>query len=352
MTIQQIKHNGLLLFECISGSKAYGLDTPTSDTDIKGVFFLPKHQFYGLGHVEQVSNESNDEVYYELGRFVELLIKNNPNILELLATPEDCILYKHPIMNRLHIDLFLSKLCKETFAGYAVTQIKKARGYKKKIVNPVDKERKSVLDFCFILKGYSSVPLAEWLAEQNFVQERCGLTSIPHSKGVYALFYDSSNTLHYKGIAGNPLANDVSLSSIPKGEQEKAYLFFNLESYSSYCKEYREYWDWVELRNENRYLGNIGHGKGYDAKNMMHTIRLLQVALEILQTGQLTVKRTNRQELLAIKSGHFEYEQLLQMAEALMQNIETAYAQSKLPSAPDAQSIEAVLVEMREELYK
>lgn len=351
MTIQEIKDKGLLLFECISGSKAYGLDTPTSDTDIKGVFFLSKEQFYGLDHVEQVSNETNDEVFYELGRFVELLIKNNPNILELLATPDDCILYKHPIMNRLHINLFLSKLCKETFAGYAVTQIKKARGYKKKIVNPVEKERRSVLDFCFILQGYSSVPLKQWLAENNYVQERCGLTSIPHSKGVYALFYDESGTFHYKGVTSSELANDVSLSSIPKGEKEKAYLYFNLEGYSSYCKEYREYWEWVELRNEDRYLGNIGHGKGYDAKNMMHTIRLLQVAYEILSEGQLKVKRPNREALLQIKSGMFEYEQLLQMAEGLMSDIETAYTQSALPAEPDTQLIATVLIQMREELY-
>src|ERR1700750_541617 len=117
MTIEEIKQNGLLLFECISGSKAYGLDTPKSDTDIKGVFYLSKNQFYGLDYVPQVNNESNDEVYYELGRFIELLVKNNPNILELLATPPDCVLYRHPIMNSINADMFLSKLCRETFAG-------------------------------------------------------------------------------------------------------------------------------------------------------------------------------------------------------------------------------------------
>ena len=116
MTITDIKENKLLLFECISGSKAYGLDTPQSDTDLKGVFYLPKKHFYGLEYIPQISNETNDEVYYELGRFVELLAKNNPTILELLATPDDCILYRHPLMNRLNIDMFLSKRCKDSFA--------------------------------------------------------------------------------------------------------------------------------------------------------------------------------------------------------------------------------------------
>jgi hypothetical protein len=149
----------------------------------------------------------------------------------------------------------------------------------------------------------------------------------------------------------NDLANEVSLSSIPKGEQEKAYLFFNKESYSAYCKDYREYWEWVEKRNEDRYLGNVEHGKGYDAKNMMHTIRLLQVAEEILTKGALNVKRSNREALLSIKAGHFQYDELLTMAHSLMERIETAYSASPLPPFPDQEKIELVLVQMREQLY-
>ena len=48
LTIEDLKAQNLILFECISGSRAYGLDTPTSDTDIKGVFYLPKERFFGL----------------------------------------------------------------------------------------------------------------------------------------------------------------------------------------------------------------------------------------------------------------------------------------------------------------
>jgi hypothetical protein len=235
--------------------------------------------------------------------------------------------------------------------GYALTQIKKARGYKKKIVNPVDAVRKTVIDFCFILQGYQSVPLTKWLAQNNFVQEQCGLSNIPHSKGLYALFYDENNVHRYRGIMSSVLANEVSLSSIPKGEKEKAYLFFNVESYSSYCKDYREYREWVEKRNEHRYLGNMEHGKGYDAKNMMHTIRLLQVAEEILTQGKLNVKRLNREELLSVKAGDRPYNELLEMADSLMARIETAYDNSPLPEVPDKEQIEFVLVQMRETLY-
>ncbi|MDU1891812.1 MAG: nucleotidyltransferase domain-containing protein [Dysgonomonas sp.] len=351
MTIQDIKEQGLLLFECISGSKAYGLDTPLSDTDLKGVFYLPKEQFFGLDYIPQISNETNDEVYYELGRFVELLSKNNPNLLEMLASPKECILYRHPLMDNLSAEMFLSKLCKDTFAGYAHSQIKKARGYKKKIVNPMDKERKSVLDFCYIIEGHTSLSLKGWLDKKGYVQEKCGLSSISHMKGMYTLFYDDKNEFSYKGIVHNPEANEVSLSSIPKGEKETAYLFFNLEAYSMYCREYKEYWDWVMKRNEIRYQGNQQHGKNYDAKNIMHTIRLLQVAEEILRDGVLNVKRTNRDELLAIKSGKMEYDDLLEKANNLMEKIEKYASNSILPETPDIVSIEKVLVKMRNELY-
>lgn len=351
MTIKDIKDRGLLLLECISGSKAYGLDTEKSDTDIKGVYYLSKEQFYGLEYIPQVSNETNDEVYYELGRFVELLLRNNPNILELLASPAHCVLYRHPIMDQLSPGMFLSRLCKDTFAGYALTQVRKARGYKKKFVNPVDEQRKSVLDFCFIPQGAASLPLKQWLQQHGYEQEYCGLSSISNTKGLYALFYDANKSLPYKGVISNELANEVSLSSIPKGEKEVAWLFFNQEGYSAYCREYRAYWDWVEKRNEDRYLGNVHHGKGYDAKNMMHTIRLLQVAAEILDEGKLQVMRPNREELLAIKAGNHQYDELLTLANTLMQQIEKAAQTSSLPDEPDREKIEKVLIEMRNELY-
>jgi len=352
LTIQDIKKQDLLLFECISGSKAYGLDTPQSDTDLKGVFYLSQDKFYGLDYVPQISNETNDEVYYELGRFVELLCKNNPNILEILASPLDCILYKHPLMEKLNIDMFLSKLCKDTFAGYAHSQIKKARGYKKKIVNPIDKIRKSVLDFCYILEGYSSVPLNEWLDKRGMKQELCGLSSIPHSKGMYSLFYDKDDKLNYKGIINSPVANELSLSSIRKGEKVTAYLSFNSETYSAYCKEYKEYWEWVGERNDERYMNNMRHGKNYDSKNMMHTIRLLQTGEEIFRAGKLNVKRPDREQLLDIKAGKLDYDELLTMADGLMERIESYCCLSSLPAVPDREKAENVLVEIRKELYK
>jgi len=351
MTIDFLKNNNLILFETISGSRSFGVATENSDTDIRGVYYLPKEDFFGLNYIPQISNDTNDITYYEIGRFVELLQKNNPNILEVLASPEDCILQKHPLMDLLKAEDFLSKLCKDTFAGYAVSQIKKAKGLNKKILNPVEKERKSILDFCYILHHQGSVPLKKWLSETGKVQEHCGLASIDHTKGMYALFYDESGILRYKGIMQDAEANQVSVSSIPKGEDSLAYLFCNLDAYSTYCKDYREYWKWVSERNEERYNVNKTHGQNYDSKNMMHTIRLLQSCEQIFKTGSLQIRVDNREELLDIKAGNQSYEAVMQKAEDLIESIEFHHTASHLPDLPDLEKTTKILVEIRERLY-
>ena len=351
MTIQNLKSQNLILFEVISGSRSFGLNTPTSDTDIKGVYYLPKEKFFGLDYIPQISNETNDEVYYEIGRFVELLLKNNPNILEILATPEDCILYKHPLMEHLKIENFLSKLCKDSFAGYAVTQIKKARGLNRKIVNPLPKEKKSLLDFCYVLEGYKTVSILEFLQQDNLKQEQIGLVDLPNSKGMFAMFYDADKTLGYKGIIQKESSNEVSFSSIPKNEELIGYLSCNQDGYSKYCKEYTEYWNWIEKRNEDRYNTNQQHGKNYDSKNMMHTIRLLQTAEQILSRGKLNIRVSNREELLDIKAGNREYDDLLEMADNLIASIEKHYQTSVLPEKPDEAKAIQTLIQIREALY-
>jgi hypothetical protein len=352
MTIQDLRDRNLILFECISGSRAYGTDLPTSDTDIRGVFILPQSDLYGLNYVEQVNDNKNDVIFYELRRFVELLSKNNPNILELLCAPSDCILYKNPLFDQLRPVDFLSKLCRDTFAGYAVSQIKKARGLNKKILNPIPGARKSLLHFCYILTDNGgSQPVLEWLVIRGWQQENCGLVSVPHARDVYALFYDPTTALGFQGIVSGPESAEVSLSSVPKDMSLMAHLYVNHDGYSSYCKEYRDYWEWVEKRNDARYQNTLEHGKNYDAKNMMHTFRLLDMATEILETSQVLVRRPNRDELLKIRSGAFDYDDLIIKAEQKVAHVQSAASVSALPDRPDLGRIEQILVNMRTALY-
>ncbi len=347
-TIEELKKSGSIIFECISGSRAYGLATPNSDTDIRGVFILPKEQFYSLDYVGQINNETNDIAYYELRKFIELCSKNNPNILEMLNIPEECILYKHSLFDEIKKEIFLSKLCKNTFANYAFTQIKKARGLNKKIVNPVEKERKSVEDFCIIRAGKKTVSLYSFLKENNLENKYCGLAKVIHVKDCYNLFYNKHK--NYKGVAKEN-ANEVCTSSISKEEEPIAMLYFNLDGYSSYCKKYKEYWTWVEKRNDERYKNNISHDKNYDAKNMMHTFRLLHMAKEIGDTSEINVKRTDRIFLLSIKKADFEYDDLVGKAEEIRKKLENSYEDSSLKEKPNLKEVNDLLVSVRTKFY-
>jgi len=355
MTFGQLQQKReFILLDCISGSQAYNLAMPGSDVDKKGVFILPKLELYGFEFQEQVTNATNDEVYFEIKRFLELLTKNNPNILELLNTPADCIIYRHPLMDLIKSADFLSKLCFDTFAGYAQTQIKKARGLNKKINRPMEKIRKSVIDFCYVIYKKGSVPLTELLTENGLSQKDCGLVSVDHFRNVYLLYQQSQLTDNtwFKGIISGPEADDIQLSSVPKGVEPLATMTFNKDGYSTYCKEYKEYLEWEQKRNEVRYQSTISHGKSYDAKNMMHTFRLLNMAEEIALYREVIVHRNDREFLLKIRNGEFEFYTLMQMVDEKMEMIKSLYASSDLPDEPDIERAEQLLIQIREEFYR
>jgi len=352
MTFEYLQQNReWLLLECLSGSQAYNLQLPTSDRDMKGIFILPRQAIYGLHYVPQLANESNDEVYYEIGRFMELLEKNNPNILELLSTSRN-VLFRHPLMELIKPADFLSKLCLDTFAGYAYAQIKKAKGLNKKINQSFPEERKAVIDFCYVVEGSKSLPLTEWLNSRGWKQEDCGLPRYNHFRDLYALYHNSQfEPASFRGIYSGADANDVQLSSIPKGAEPLTVLQFNKGAYSVYCKDFAAYHEWVNKRNEARYNHNRALGADYDSKHMMHTFRLLSMAEEIAKFKEVRVWREDREFLLSIRNGAFSYNTLLEMAEEKLQNMERLYAASDLPERPDPLLAEEILVRIRANFY-
>jgi hypothetical protein len=141
------------------------------------------------------------------------------------------------------------------------------------------------------------------------------------------------------------------LSSIPAGLAPLTVLHFNKDAYSIYCREYKEYWEWVDKRNDERYQSTLRHGQNYDAKNMMHTFRLLAMAEEIAREHRVIVYRPDREFLLRIRAGEFSFEHLLSLVEERLSAIETLYERSDLPDAPDTAKAEELLVRIREAFY-
>lgn len=345
-TLERVRQPDLLLLDTVAGSHAYGTAIKGSDEDRRGVFVAPRSFLSGLDEIEQVADERNDQVYYELGHFVSLLLKNNPNALELLAMPDDCIRYRHPLFKLLDPQVFLSKLCAKTFGEYAMGQIRKARGLNKKIVNPQPEERLKMLSFCHVPEGQGSLPVLEWLALRELDPTRCGITGVQHAAGIFAIYHDSE--IAYRGLVSPKDADALVFSSVPVEAAPIGWMHFNQDAFRAHCKAHREYWEWVSQRNEERYTTNVEHGRGYDSKNLMHTLRLLDMAGEIAREGVLQIRRPNRDYLLRIRAGEFGYEDLVARAESQLAEVTGAFEESSLQDQPDRDRVNRLLVEIRE----
>jgi hypothetical protein len=371
------------IYLVIRGSHAYGTNIPTSDIDYSGVFVQDIDSILGLSYIEQINDDKNDIVIYEIRRFLELLSKNNPTILELLNTPEDCVIYKHPIFDIIlnNRDKFLTKACSNSFGGYAKMQIQKAKGQNKKQNWEKDKvSRKNPLDFCFILKGEKSIPLVDYLDSKNLDQKFAGLSKVPHSKDTYALFYDYAcasmhsdktskwerkvsnfinrwnryKAMGFKGIAFED-SNDIRLSSIPidcPSHYFIGHISYNKDGYMQHCKDYKSYETWLEQRNEQRWIDVESHGQKIDGKNMMHCRRLLDMAREIAEGKGIIVRRENAQELIDIRQGKVDLDTLIKHAESEIKEIDILYLNSTLPDSVDMNYIENILVDIRKVIFK
>ena len=349
ITIEQLRteHPDWILMESVVGSQSFGLATPTSDIDLKGVFVIPMDQRISYGYYDQIADEMNNEVYWELSKFIQLIQNANPGALEFLFSSDTCI-----TIGKEYFEYFRSlpvnyanMKCKNTFLGYAVGQISRARGLNKKIVNPQPKEPPQVLDFCYILEDKGAVPVKEWLKTRNQDQKWYALAAVDHFDMGYHVYQEiplenptePEHTWRWAyGIVSDEIkAKDVQLVSIPKGIKPVAFMTFNRNAFSKACKTHTEYWHWEAIRNEERYNTTMQHGQGYDAKNCMHCIRLLMTALDIATTSTITVDRTkDREYLLSIKAGKYTYEEIMAKTDELSKQVSEAFDKSSLPELP------------------
>jgi predicted nucleotidyltransferase len=115
-----------VIYRCVVGSRAYGLDDDASDTDRRGVYLPPAEMHWSLyGVPEQLENADTEETYWELQKFLTLALKANPNVLECLYTPlveHETELAREILAMRTS---FLSRLVYQTYNGYVLSQFKK-----------------------------------------------------------------------------------------------------------------------------------------------------------------------------------------------------------------------------------
>jgi hypothetical protein len=342
------------IFRCIVGSQAYGTNVEGSDIDIKGVYIEDEDKVLGFGYCEQYE-VGKDECYYEIRRFLQLLETANPTVLEMLYVPEDCILeisdeFREVVKIR---DLFLTKKCLNSFGGYAVAQIKKARGLEKKMNWENSRvERKGVLDFCYVITPLGSRLLRDWLGYQKgngTRQEYYGVVEVKNARDLYMIYLDKDGDLGYKGIVNEgETSNELRLSSIPVEEMINGHVMsYNKDGYMRHCKDYNSYQEWLLNRNTGRYVDSAEHGQKIDGKNLMHCRRLLDMAIEIARDGFITVRRPDRDRLLAIRRGMVKLEDVIKEAEDDVKGLDWMYENSDLPDDVNREVVNNVLLKIR-----
>jgi hypothetical protein len=115
-----------IIYRCVIGSRAYGLEDDHSDTDRRGIYLPPADLHWSLyGVPEQLENDEAQEAYWEIQKFIVLALKANPNVLECLYSP--IVEFATPLAEELLSirEAFLSKLVFQTYSGYVASQFKK-----------------------------------------------------------------------------------------------------------------------------------------------------------------------------------------------------------------------------------
>lgn len=176
-------------YETIMGSVAYGVSSDMSDTDVYGFSIPPKRIVFphltgeipGFGtqtprfeqyqehHIadpdgkegEDGEVRSYDVTIFSIIKYFQLLMENNPNMVDSLFTPQRCILHITRIgqMVRENRRIFLHKGSFHKFKGYAYSQLHKAD-----IKSPQagSKRDKNVQEFGWDVKfGYHVVRLLD-----------------------------------------------------------------------------------------------------------------------------------------------------------------------------------------------
>ena len=287
-------------------------------------------------------------------------------------------------------DQFISKQCFNPFFGYAKSQIEKARGLNKKIVNPIT-ERLTPFDFIYTFKGQGSTKFSDWLSNRGLHQEFCGLVNVPNMHDIYGVYYDfgahiSANNdwrynmpfltyacdylgnesikevtsqlstmapTGYRGvISPDADGNELCLSSVEdKNARPICFISYNQSGYSAHCRQYDEYQTWVKERNPKRYESNLN--KNYDSKNMMHCFRLMHMAAEIAEGKGMVLERTwDRHFLVDVRNHKFEYDEIIERLEEDKRRMNQLMEQSTIREKIDTDFVNNLMIKIRKQQLK
>ena len=341
------------IYEVIHGSHAYGMNTPTSDMDKKGICLIPDDNLYfggetfeqqDSGWTDEKGNKE-DKVVYSLSKFMGLATDCNPNIIEVLfADPSDILVMTEAgKLLRDNRRMFLSTKARHKFTGYAVSQLKRIETHKRWIDNPPPQPK--LADFVHDKEFYIG-PLGTQLPDGMKVKKIEPAAPPPYDwpadiatlmVGGLRMWFENFYRRHIR-------------------HPEKGMWFkitaevYDKSGHESKKKDWDNYVTWKKNRNPARAV--LEEKSGYDTKHAAHLVRLLRMGYEIMNLGEVIVKRPDAKELLSIRNGAWSFEQIIEYAQEMNAKIEEAEKTSKLPRSPDFKAIKALQIALTKSALK
>ena len=321
LNVNSIHNKGILVYEYIRGSHLYGLNTEDSDIDKGGVYILPTEEILSNPEYKtNISDRKHDKFYSEVGHYLNAIYKQNPNIIESLFVPKDKITYKkdnckfieYILSNR---NLFITKtfVLKILDIIYSL-KIKTERSTSKHL-NPI--EFKSILDFCYSKSDSKVKDLLE-------SDKSCFITKID---GLYFIAKSISDNFHPRESVVNNNIYPIDFN------EDEAVLFIDIEfkkdEFNKHKEDLRQYEEWSKCRNKSRF--SLEKGREYDSKNLMHCVRYLHMALNVLDNNTLNLKTSNRNMLLKIKYHYYSNDAIYRYINYFEKIIQKKLLTSTLP---------------------
>lgn len=366
-----LKDHTILL--TLSGSRAYGTHTETSDLDLKGVAIPPENFYLGFldkfaqadskDHIAQFTENllpeeqdlDREGTIYELGKFVHLATQCNPNILDVLfCRDEDVrVITEYGEVLRDHRDMVISAKAKHTFSGYATSQLKRIKSHKKWLMDPPTRcpERAD-----FGLPERTVIPKDQLAAIHAAIQKKMDTWELDLS-GV-----DPATSVYVRNQIETVLAeitvhSDVRWFAAARaiGLNDSMIEILEVErKYLAAKRNWNQYQNWKKTRNKDRAALEAKHG--YDTKHASHLVRLFRMGLEIMTTGKVNVWRGNidADELLAIRAGAWKYDQLIEFAEAKDKELNDRYRSGEyvIPKNPNRKDLDYIVCNLIREYHR
>lgn len=311
-----------LIYETITGSRAYGMDITeemlketelevnVSDEDRKGIFLPKVEELFSLADVEETIclHEPEDREYHALRKFLKLAsLRQNPTVLEMLFTEKRFIKHYDEVMDLVMgiRDTFLTKNCYWTFSGYAKSLLMRIRISKGKATREdLENHMKYVLEN--ILRESPQKYRTFETAEKGFVKVE-DVTLLENDK--YTV--------------------EISMG-VNKGSFEETFGLVN--ELNNTLKNYNK----LKHRNKKENEAKLW-------KHAAHLVKLVKQGIEILKgEGLQTYRHKDREELLDIRLGKMSWDLFFKYTDELFKELDEWKDKSKLPEKVDIEKVNGV----------